>query len=343
MFEILGLVLSFIGLATLIPQLYGILAAHLPEQKLKQLDDALKETTELLDAAMLDGFIRDHKFETSLHRIRCVTETLRARVVCAPGFYKQCLAFAKGLSGRIGHVYKDVTVVRARIVTISEEARQLLLREDLTLEGFAEGERRNVTNPHHLPSSDRTLDISQFKNRESPNVSMTSHPVAPQVAMPSPTHSDRKACTLYNPLRYTSISSAHPAYADALVYEPTPLTFPSTMRRSSRISASIFDRASPLSPLPFYSPPITSTVVAHERTTSHTSLQVAPSLICDPVEKSSGSDYHHVLQLVQSQGQVTHKLAADMDHLMELVGMLLARVPSTDLEAGKQQLLESHH
>ncbi|KAH8103580.1 hypothetical protein BXZ70DRAFT_740850 [Cristinia sonorae] len=131
MLEVLGLILSFVGLITIIPQVLNFLRSYLPEHRLKQLDVTLKETIDMLDAATQDGLLNDPTFVSStrgdLYCLRDVTENLRAIVLSAPGIYQQCVAFTNGLSIRIRKTHEDVKDIRARIAAVSDEARQQLL------------------------------------------------------------------------------------------------------------------------------------------------------------------------------------------------------------------------
>ncbi|KAH8103578.1 hypothetical protein BXZ70DRAFT_740287 [Cristinia sonorae] len=119
MFELLSFILSFIGLATIIPQIHALLAAHLPESRFKQLDATLRETAELLNSAIQDGFMDDPEFvrdtKARLYCLRNVTEHLRVRVLSAPGFFRQCIALMKGLSKRIGEAENGADLVRTRV------------------------------------------------------------------------------------------------------------------------------------------------------------------------------------------------------------------------------------
>ncbi|KAH8103568.1 hypothetical protein BXZ70DRAFT_739366 [Cristinia sonorae] len=160
MFEVLGLVLSFVGLISIVPQVLSFLSSSLPEGRLKQLDETLKETVELLEAAIQDGLLYNSNFTSrtwsSLHRLRDVTENLRANVLSAPGFYNQCIASFNGLSFRIGETLQSVKVIRARIVSVSDEARQKLLRDSRVHQLSRSGDLEGVTipsDPSPIPNS----------------------------------------------------------------------------------------------------------------------------------------------------------------------------------------------
>ena len=56
-YNVLGLVLGIVGLLGLIPIANATIRHRFPRHKLKQLDDALDETTALLDSAVKDGFV----------------------------------------------------------------------------------------------------------------------------------------------------------------------------------------------------------------------------------------------------------------------------------------------
>ncbi|KAH8103563.1 hypothetical protein BXZ70DRAFT_926316 [Cristinia sonorae] len=129
MFEVLGLILSIVGVLAIIPQVFSFVSSYLPEYKLNQLDATLKDAAALLEWAIQDGLIQDSSFvkvtQRSLHRFRERTESLRASVLSASGFYKQFhAAFIGGLSTKIDRTCREVKDVRARIVTTSDEARQ---------------------------------------------------------------------------------------------------------------------------------------------------------------------------------------------------------------------------
>ncbi|KAH8100829.1 hypothetical protein BXZ70DRAFT_936069 [Cristinia sonorae] len=327
MLEVLGLVLSFIGLVTIVPQVVGFLFTHLPEHKLKQLDDTLKETTSLLDSAIRDGFIKDPDFEPNARRhlqtFRNQTENLRTDVLCAPGFIKQCIASMKGLSRRIGEACENVKDVRTRIVTVSDKARKKALEETRVQQSLSNGHEPE-------PDAQHELNTSQLK---STNV----HSKWGQgIQMPTPAYSNRAASTLYTPLRHNSALSV--AYIRDEDQHQTMMSLSSVVHQPLYARQSLHQPTLSTSTLPAYpDSPAALSLECSKRSYQELSKRytqqfdrLSPSAPNDLPSTQLNCDHMHVSQ---DQKSVEY-LTSAMDHLTELVATLLARIPEPDLEKG---------
>lgn len=131
-YNIYGVITGTLGVIGLIPVLLALVHSQTPRIKLRNLDQTLEETEVLLTSVSEKGLFHGGDFLTCTRRqlvnAHSRAEGYRAAVYCATTETQQIKGIISGLSYRISVLCKEVAVLRADIVTTTDEERKRLQR-----------------------------------------------------------------------------------------------------------------------------------------------------------------------------------------------------------------------
>ncbi|KAH7882634.1 hypothetical protein F5I97DRAFT_290401 [Phlebopus sp. FC_14] len=100
--NVFGIIVGSVSLITLA---FGI-HLHLPNNRIKHLQEVLDETEQIYRSALQDGLLPQHEFtskvERQLYKLRDYAMALRRRVYCATTWVQDCKLLFRGVSSEIG-------------------------------------------------------------------------------------------------------------------------------------------------------------------------------------------------------------------------------------------------
>ncbi|CAL1711871.1 unnamed protein product [Somion occarium] len=128
-FDISGFVFGALGVVGVFQLIFSLIHYFTPRKRLNALEETYSQTYALFRCGLEEGLFlpkEAQRTEENLRRDRAEMNTLRARVFCARGFYRQCLDIWRGLSRRITAVEQRVQELRVQILSTSEKGRARL-------------------------------------------------------------------------------------------------------------------------------------------------------------------------------------------------------------------------
>lgn len=121
------------GVISLVALAYTASRGYLPSARMKELQEVLEDTENILRGAVEAGYLTDPRFiskvQYKLNGLKRKSDQLRARSLCATSPFKEWKELFAGLSRSIGGCIRHAKCLRATVVTTSEAARRRLDNE----------------------------------------------------------------------------------------------------------------------------------------------------------------------------------------------------------------------